>query len=114
MQGPSSLHKEAMKAKRKEPDEEETAAADDEFHALVRQGLADPDDLLTKGQRRAKLRKQQLKKGGGDAGSYWSQLGGWKPVDAELLLGAEEGGFAGLEVLEDPTVIDPAMLPAGA
>lgn len=37
---------------------------------------------------------------------------GWKPVDVgdDFLLGAEEGGFAGLEVLEDTSIIDPAML----
>lgn len=28
----------------------------------------------------------------------------------DFLLGAEEGGFAGLEVLEDTSIIDPAML----
>ena len=28
----------------------------------------------------------------------------------DFLLGAEEGGFAGLEILEDTSVIDPMML----
>jgi len=30
-------------------------------------------------------------------------------VGEDFLLGAEEGGFAGLEVLEDTSIIDPAM-----
>lgn len=30
-----------------------------------------------------------------------------------MLLGAEEGGFAGLEILENPKLIDPAMLSGG-
>eukprot|EP00983_Pelagomonas_calceolata_P001252 42768-Pelagomonas_calceolata.AAC.3 len=43
------------------------------------------------------------------------QLEGWKPVDVgeDFLLGAEEGGFAGLEVLEDTSIIDPSMLEDG-
>lgn len=51
-------------------------------------------------------RKKKRAKGG--AGAYWSNLQGWKSVDIgdEFLLGAEEGGFAGLEVLEDATVLD--------
>lgn len=46
------------------------------------------------------------------SGNYWNELSGWKSVDIgdDFLLGAEEGGFAGLEVLENPTVIDPEWL----
>ena len=38
--------------------------------------------------------------------ALWSSKG-WKAVDIsdEFLLGAEEGGFAGLEVLHDPLII---------
>ena len=94
---------------------------DAEFDAMFASGLIDADDLLTKKQRRA----QQLKKGpkgkkpasGGTAAAsggrdYWGQLGGWKSFDGDdMLLGAEEGGFAGLEILTDPSLIDPSMLP---
>ena len=40
---------------------------------------------------------------------------GWKPVDVgeDFLLGAEEGGFAGLEMLDDASIIDPSMLGMG-
>lgn len=40
--------------------------------------------------------------------SVWSASKGWKSlaVTDELLLGAEEGGFAGLEVLEDVNLIE--------
>jgi ATP-dependent RNA helicase DDX24/MAK5 len=40
---------------------------------------------------------------------FWNAMKGWKPVeiDDDFLLGAEEGGFAGLEVLEDYTLIEP-------
>ena len=83
---------------------------DVEFNAMVRAGLVDADDLMNKKERKAKLRKQlKDKKPGGD--DYWAQLSGWKSVGGDdLLLGAEEGGFAGLEILEDPTLIDPLML----
>ena len=48
-------------------------------------------------------------KGGGDP---WSGSKGWKSFDVgdEFLLGAEEGGFAGLEILDDPTIIDATAL----
>jgi hypothetical protein len=41
------------------------------------------------------------------AGGWLAGGQGWKTVDVgdELLLGAEESGFAGLEVLEDYTLI---------
>ncbi|GBF94480.1 DEAD-box ATP-dependent RNA helicase [Raphidocelis subcapitata] len=41
---------------------------------------------------------------GSDA--YWSSLQGWRSVDVgeDFLLGAEEGGFAGLEILENPPI----------
>ncbi len=45
--------------------------------------------------------------------AYWGSLTGWKAVDVgdDILLGAEEGGFAGLEILEDPaSIIDPSFL----
>lgn len=40
--------------------------------------------------------------------SLWGATKGWKPLNVtdELLLGAEEGGFAGLEVLEDVNLIE--------
>lgn len=39
----------------------------------------------------------------------WSLKHGWKQVDVadEIILGADEYGFAGLEVLEDTSLIDP-------
>eukprot|EP00775_Hariotina_reticulata_P001872 gene1872-2209_t len=42
----------------------------------------------------------------------WGSSNGWKVLDIkdELLLGAEEGGFAGLEVLEDVSLIDAGYL----
>lgn len=41
--------------------------------------------------------------------NLWSLSTGWKTVhiNDELILGADEFGFAGLEVLEDASVIDP-------
>jgi len=43
---------------------------------------------------------------------YWDALPGWKAVEVgeDFLLGAEEGGFMGLEVLEDASIIDDAFL----
>ncbi|GIL99897.1 hypothetical protein Vretimale_4959, partial [Volvox reticuliferus] len=40
--------------------------------------------------------------------AFWDSLPGWREVEVgdEFLLGAEEGGFAGLEVLEDPIVLN--------
>jgi len=42
----------------------------------------------------------------------WGSSDGWKVLGVEdgLLLGAEEGGFAGLEVLEDVTLLDAGVL----
>lgn len=40
--------------------------------------------------------------------SVWGSSEGWKTFDVtdELLMGAEEGGFAGLEVLDDVSLLD--------
>jgi hypothetical protein len=56
------------------------------------------------------------KKAGGKKGgsskpgpaAFWSNVEGWKPVDIgdDFLLGAEDGGFGGLEILENPPVFD--------
>lgn len=45
----------------------------------------------------------------------WQADAGWKSVDVgdEFLLGAEEGGFAGLEVLEDYTILNDMQPTAG-
>lgn len=55
-------------------------------------------------------RKPKGSKSAGKSSSkaLWSSAQGWAQFDAadELLLGAEEGGFAGLEVLEDVSLID--------
>ena len=52
-------------------------------------------------------RQKKRKKKGGSA-AYWSDLQGWKAVEVgdDLLLGAEEGGFGGLEVLDDASLVD--------
>ncbi|KAF6262592.1 hypothetical protein COO60DRAFT_1699171 [Scenedesmus sp. NREL 46B-D3] len=63
----------------------------------------------TKGKQGAH-RKPKGSKSAGKSSSkaLWSSAQGWAQFDAadELLLGAEEGGFAGLEVLEDVSLID--------
>lgn len=50
---------------------------------------------------------RRKKRKGGGAAAYWDGLEGWKQVAVgdDLLLGAEEGGFAGLEVLDDPGLV---------
>jgi ATP-dependent RNA helicase DDX24/MAK5 len=62
---------------------------------------------------RSKAGAKKKQKGGKAAGkssskALWASADGWAHFDAadELLLGAEEGGFAGLEVLEDVRLID--------
>jgi hypothetical protein len=49
-----------------------------------------------------------------DSSGPWAGADGWKAVtvDDDFLLGAAEGGFGGLEVLENPTVIDSTGLVA--
>ncbi|GLI61466.1 hypothetical protein VaNZ11_003859, partial [Volvox africanus] len=44
--------------------------------------------------------------------AFWDSLPGWREIEVgdEFLLGAEEGGFAGLEVLENPVVLDQYMV----
>jgi hypothetical protein len=44
-------------------------------------------------------KRKEKAAGGGD---FWSAVGGWKevPTGDDFLLGAEEDGFGGLEVLE--------------
>ena len=84
---------------------------DGELMAMMKSGLIDEDDLLSKKERRAKQKKQVKGSGPKD---YWGSISGWKAVGGDdLLLGAEEGGFAGLEILEDPKFIDPTMLSGG-
>lgn len=60
--------------------------------------------------------RAKAKQSKGHAGStaFWDALSGWKAVDVgdDILLGAEEGGFAGLEVLEDVSVLDPELMKA--
>eukprot|EP00198_Chlamydomonas_reinhardtii_P000631 XP_001689966.1 predicted protein [Chlamydomonas reinhardtii] len=48
--------------------------------------------------------------------AFWDSLPGWEEVEVgeDFLLGAEEGGFAGLEVLDDPAVLEQYMLEGGA
>ncbi|KAJ9512846.1 hypothetical protein QJQ45_029176 [Haematococcus lacustris] len=62
----------------------------------------------------ASLKSKQAAKRGVKArrGSGLASSAGWTSVDIgeDFLLGAEEGGFAGLEVLEDPSLLDPALL----
>jgi hypothetical protein len=82
-----------------------------ELMAMMKSGLIDEDDLLSKKERRAKQKKQISVSGPKD---YWGSISGWKAVGGDdLLLGAEEGGFAGLEILENPKFIDPTMLSGG-
>jgi hypothetical protein len=66
---------------------------------------------------RSKSGAKNKQKGGKAAGkssskALWASADGWSHFDAadELLLGAEEGGFAGLEVLEDVSLIDAGEL----
>lgn len=42
----------------------------------------------------------------------WSSSQGWRAVDVgdEMILGADEDGFAGLEVLDDVSLIDPGVI----
>ncbi|GIL54325.1 hypothetical protein Vafri_9897 [Volvox africanus] len=44
--------------------------------------------------------------------AFWDSLPGWREIEVgdEFLLGAEEGGFAGLEVLDDPVLLDQYMV----
>jgi ATP-dependent RNA helicase DDX24/MAK5 len=66
--------------------------------------------LIPRRNKPAGKKKQKGSKSGGKPSSkaLWSSAQGWAAFDAadELLLGAEEGGFAGLEVLEDVSLID--------
>lgn len=54
------------------------------------------------------LRGAKPAKKGRNKMSAWGSDKGWKAVSIgdEFLLGAEDGGFAGLEVLDDPTIIE--------
>jgi hypothetical protein len=85
---------------------------DAELRRMMRQGLIDEDDLLPKKVRKAKLRKQMKFK---DPQQYWDSLGDWKMLDTgdDVLIGAEEGGFAGLEILENPVLLDDSMFTPG-
>ncbi len=68
---------------------------------MIGDGLIEPVDLLPK--------KKKVKKK--PAADYWDQLGDWKSVSAndDFLLGAAEGGFGGLEILEGCTILDGDM-----
>jgi hypothetical protein len=58
------------------------------------------------------ISKKKQKGSKSSSKALWSSAEGWAAFDAsdELLLGAEEGGFAGLEVLEDVSLIDAGEL----
>eukprot|EP00798_Chlamydomonas_sp_ICE-L_P025416 gene25416-11075_t len=75
------------------------SSRDAELQAMIDDGLVDPEELLPK--------KKKVKKKAPTA-DYWDKLGDWKSVSAndDFLLGAEEGGFGGLEILEGCTIID--------
>ncbi|GFR48029.1 hypothetical protein Agub_g9861, partial [Astrephomene gubernaculifera] len=68
-----------------------------------------PDDAATANDATAAARAPARKK---KRGNFWDKLSGWKEVEVgdDFLLGAEEGGFAGLEILDDPAVLDQYML----
>lgn len=78
--------------------------------ALPRAGhLTSSPHLRARPSPRRKAKGAPGKRAGkGGAASYWSSVEGWKPLDVgdELLLGAAEGGFAGLEVLENPPIFE--------
>jgi hypothetical protein len=69
---------------------------------------------------RALMGKRKVKAAAG--GDFWSAVGGWKevPTGDDFLLGAEEDGFGGLEVLEGaalggpPPPRDRPLLPPAA
>ncbi|GAX73897.1 hypothetical protein CEUSTIGMA_g1347.t1 [Chlamydomonas eustigma] len=78
---------------------------------IQQKGLTHLEGKVLKKQKNDKEVKQV--NGKGLVNDYWGQLKGWRPVESQdLLLGAEEGGFAGLEILNDPMLIDPSMLPS--
>lgn len=58
-----------------------------------------------------KVGKVGMKKKSKGPTSYWDSLA-WQAIDTgdDILTGAEEGGFAGLEIIEDPTILDPAVM----
>ncbi len=87
---------------------DEAGGADAELQEMIRAGLIDPEDLLLRSKKKVKKPK-----GGQD---YWDSLGQWSQVTAgdDFLLGAADGGFAGLEVLEGYTVLDPDLFATAA
>jgi len=52
-----------------------------------------------------KKKKKSAKPG---SAAFWSSAPGWKAVEVgeDFLLGAEDGGFAGLEILENPPIFE--------
>lgn len=87
------------------------ALHDPELASFMQSGLITEDDLLSKSARKAKARKGAKFR---DPTEYWDTLGKWQAVETgdDVLLGSMEGGFAGLEVLEDPVLIDESMFGA--
>ncbi len=73
---------------------------DAELRALIAAGIITEEDLQPRSKKRPKK---------GSRASRLSGAEGWRFVDVNsdsLLLGAAEGGFGGLEVLDDPTIIE--------
>lgn len=64
-------------------------------------------------RRKAKAKGGKSPKPGSAA--FWSSIKGWKAVDVgdDFLLGAEEGGFAGLEILDNPPIFEAPGEPHG-
>jgi ATP-dependent RNA helicase DDX24/MAK5 len=78
----------------------------------AKQAAAGPADTAPEPQEQQQQQQQKPKKGS----NPWASTQGWKSVDVndELILGADEYGFAGLEVLDDVSLIDPGVCVGGA
>lgn len=71
-----------------------------------------PPPLDGHNQKMKKNKKNNHQQPSSKGSAYWSSLGGWKPIavsDQELFLGADEGGFGGLEEL-DASAVDSTKL----
>eukprot|EP00955_Chlamydomonas_euryale_P038847 351222-Chlamydomonas_euryale.AAC.2 len=85
-----------------------------------KRGRADPADKAGKTGKGGKAGKRGRAEKSGEAAQgaedYWDSLGAWQLVDTgdDVLLGSSEGGFAGLEVLEDPALLDESRFAGGA
>jgi ATP-dependent RNA helicase DDX24/MAK5 len=77
--------------------------------AAAKLAAADTADLDDAAAAAAYAEEQQLRRRARKGSNPWASTQGWKSVDVndELMLGGDEYGFAGLEILEDASLIDP-------